>query len=172
MAKRPIIIAPDRRLKRRSEPVTAVDEAVRTLLDDMLETMYAADGVGLAAIQVGEPRRCIVVDVHKAGEPPAPLKLVNPEILWRSQERMVHEEGCLSFPGHFAEVERPAQVRVSSLDETGTPQTLDAEGALAVCIQHEVDHLDGMLFVDHLSLVKRRIILRKLSKAQRAGTLA
>ena len=169
MAKRQIIIAPDKRLKARSAPVEVVDDEVRTLLDDMLETMYASDGVGLAAIQIGEPRRCIVTDVHMADEPPAPLKLVNPEVVWRSEERVSREEGCLSFPDHYAEVERPASVTVAYLDETGTAQELTAVGTLAVCLQHEIDHLEGVLFVDYLSLVKRSIILRKLTKSRRSA---
>ena len=169
MAKRPIITAPDKRLKARSATVDVVDDEVRALLDDMLETMYASDGIGLAAIQVGEARRCIVSDVHMADEPPAPLKLVNPEIVWRSDERVSREEGCLSFPEHFAEVERPASVTVAYRDETGASQELTAAGTLAVCLQHEIDHLEGVLFVDYLSLVKRSIILRKLTKARRTA---
>ena len=169
MAKRHIITAPDKRLKARSAPVEVVDDEVRTLLDDMLETMYAADGVGLAAIQIGEPRRCIVTDVHMSDEPPAPLKLVNPEVVWRSDERVSREEGCLSFPDHYAEVERPASVTVAYRDETGAARELTAVGTLAVCLQHEIDHLEGVLFVDYLSLVKRSIILRKLTKARRAA---
>ncbi len=169
MAKRPIIIAPDRRLKARSEPVAVVGDAVRTLLDDMLETMYDAEGIGLAAIQIGERKRCIVADVHLADEPPAPLKLVNPEILWRSEERVRREEGCLSFPDYYAELERPESVKLAYLDETGTARELEATGTLAVCLQHEIDHLEGVLFVDYLSLVKRSIILRKLTKARRVA---
>jgi peptide deformylase len=172
MAKRPIIIAPDRRLKVRSEPVSEVDESIRTLLDDMIETMYASEGIGLAAIQIGEAKRCIVADVHAAGEPPAPLKLVNPEVLWRADDQISHEEGCLSFPDYFAEVQRPAEVRIGYLDETGERRELEASGVLAICLQHEIDHLEGILFVDHISMVKRSIILRKLSKAQRAAASA
>ena len=168
MATRPIITAPDKQLKARSAPVAVVDDEVRMLLDDMLESMYAAEGLGLAAIQVGEARRCIVVDVHPADEPPAPLKLVNPEIVWRSNERVSREEGCLSFPDHYAEVKRPASVTVAYQDETGADKELTAGGTLAVCLQHEIDHLEGVLFVDYLSLVKRSIILRKLTKARRA----
>ena len=169
MALRSIITAPDKRLKARSAPVEAVDDEVRALLDDMLETMRAADGVGLAAIQIGEPRRCIVADVHQAGEPPSPLKLVNPEIVWRSDERETREEGCLSFPDHYADVQRPTSVTVAYRDETGAARELTAVGTLAVCLQHEIDHLEGVLFVDYLSLVKRSIILRKLTKARRAA---
>ena len=143
MAIRPIITAPDKRLKAHSAPVDVVDDEVRALLDDMMETMHAADGIGLAAIQIGEPRRCIVTDVHMADEPPAPLKLVNPEIVWRSGEREIREEGCLSFPEHYADVERPASVTVAYQDETGAAQELTAVGTLAVCVQHEIDHLEG-----------------------------
>ena len=169
MAIRPIITAPDKRLKARSAPVAEVDDEVRALLDDMLETMYAAEGLGLAAIQIGVPKRCIVTDVHPPDEPPAPLKLVNPEIVWRADERVVREEGCLSFPDYYAEVERPASVTVAYRDETGAAKELTAVGTPAVCLQHEIDHLEGVLFVDYLSLVKRSMILRKLTKARRAA---
>lgn len=168
MAVRPILVAPDKRLKLRSNPVEKVDADIRALLDDMLETMYAGDGLGLAAIQVGVPKRAIVVDVHAPDDPPAPLKLVNPEILWFSPERIVYEEGCLSFPEYFADVERADAVRVRYLDENGDSQEIEAAETLAVCLQHEVDHLNGKLFVDHLSLVKRGIIRRKMAKAARA----
>jgi len=168
MAARPILVAPDKRLKLRSNPVEKVDAEIRTLLDDMLETMYQGDGLGLAAIQVGVPKRAIVIDVHAPDDPPAPLKLVNPEILWFSPERIVYEEGCLSFPEYFADVERAGAVRLRYLDENGDTQEIEAAETLAVCLQHEVDHLDGKLFVDHLSLVKRGIILRKMAKAARA----
>ncbi len=168
MSVRPILIAPDKRLKLRSNPVETVDGEIRTLLQDMLETMYEGEGLGLAAIQVGVPKRAIVIDVHGPDDPPAPLKLVNPEILWTSPERHVYEEGCLSFPEYFAKVERAAEVRVRYLDEHGEARQIEAVETLAVCLQHEVDHLDGKLFVDHLSLVKRGIILRKLAKARRA----
>ena len=168
MAVRPILVAPDKRLKLRSSPVEKVDAETRSLLDDMLETMYQGDGLGLAAIQVGVPKRAIVIDVHAPDDPPAPLKLVNPEILWFSPERFVYEEGCLSFPEYFADVERASAVRVRYLDENDETQEIEAAETLAVCLQHEVDHLDGKLFVDHLSLVKRGIILRKMAKAARA----
>jgi len=162
MAVRPILVAPDKRLKLHSNPVKKVDAEIRALLDDLMETMYAGDGLGLAAIQVGVPKRVIVVDA------PAPLKLVNPEILWFSPERIVYEEGCLSFPEYFADVERASTVRVRYLNENGETQEIEASETLAICLQHEVDHLDGKLFVDHLSLVKRGIILRKMAKAARA----
>ncbi len=162
MAVRPILVAPDKRLKLHSNPVKKVDAEIRALLDDLMETMYAGEGLGLAAIQIGVPKRVIVVDA------PAPLKLVNPEILWFSPERIVYEEGCLSFPEYFADVERASTVRVRYLDENGETQEIEALETLAICLQHEVDHLDGKLFVDHLSLVKRGIILRKMAKAARA----
>ena len=162
MAVRPILVAPDKRLKLHSNPVKKVDAEIRALLDDLMETMYAGEGLGLAAIQIGVPKRVIVVDA------PAPLKLVNPEILWFSPERIVYEEGCLSFPEYFADVERASAVRVRYLNENGETQEIEAAETLAICLQHEVDHLDGKLFVDHLSLVKRGIILRKMAKAARA----
>ncbi len=168
MTVRPILIAPDKHLKIRSNPVERVDAEIRTLLDDLLETMYHGDGLGLAAIQIGVPKRAIVVDVHAPDTPPAPLKLVNPEILWSSPERIIYEEGCLSFPEYFAEVERAAELRLRYLDEAGEAREIEAAETLAICLQHEIDHLEGKLFVDHLSLVKRGIIMRKLAKARRA----
>ena len=169
MAVHPIIIAPDRRLKARSEPVAVVDDAIRALLDDMLETMYDSAGIGLAAIQIGARKRCIVADVQPPGETPAPLRLVNPEIRRRSEKRLRRPEGCLSFPDHYADVERPAEVTVAYLDETGAPREVEAAGTLAVCLQHEIDHLEGVLFVDRLSLARRGLILRKMAKARRAA---
>ena len=168
MTIRPIVIAPDKRLKRRSNPVETVDDDIRTLLDDMLETMYDDDGLGLAAIQVGVPSRVVVIDVHEKDEPKAPLKLVNPEIIWLSPERVIYEEGCLSFPDVFADVDRAAEAHVRYLDENGEASEIKAEGTLAICLQHEVDHLNGKVLVDYLSLIKRNIILRKLAKARRA----
>lgn len=168
MTIRSILVAPDKRLKLRSNPVEEVDDEIRTLLNDMLETMYAGDGLGLAAIQIGVPKRIMVVDVHGPDDPPAPIKLINPEIIWFSPEHIVYQEGCLSFPEYFADVERAAEVRVNYLDEQGEAREIEASETLAVCLQHEVDHLDGKLFVDHLSLVRRNIILRKMAKAQRA----
>lgn len=167
MARRTIIIAPDRRLKVRSTPVETIDSGVLTLLDDMLETMYAEDGVGLAAIQVGVPKRLVVADVHGKDEPPAPIKLINPEIVKVSDEIVIHEEGCLSLPEQFAEVERASMARIRYLDETGAHQEKDFSGVLAVCLQHEIDHLEGILFVDHISAIRRSIILRKLQKTKR-----
>ncbi len=168
MAVRRILIAPHPLLKMKARPVERVDDDVRRLMDDMLETMYRAPGIGLAAPQVGVSLRVVVVDLAKEGEPRAPLRLVNPEITWRSEETVVMEEGCLSLPEQFAELARPAAVRLRYLDEAGEPRELAADGLLARCLQHEVDHLDGILFVDRLSPLKRNMILRKLAKAQRA----
>lgn len=167
MAILPILTAPDPRLKVKSSPVDQVDDDLRRLMDDMLDTMYDAPGIGLAAIQVGVAKRVIVMDLSKDEEPPAPMYLVNPEIEWASDDTVPYEEGCLSVPDFYEEVERPVKARVTFLDYDGAPQTLEAEGLLAVCIQHEIDHLEGVLFVDHLSRLKRQMILRKLSKAKK-----
>jgi peptide deformylase len=167
MALLPIITAPDPRLKVKARPVATVDDKVRRLMDDMLETMYHAIGIGLAAPQVGVPSRVLVLDVAREGEKPQPLKLANPEILWRSEETMASNEGCLSLPEHYADVFRPAKVRLRYLDHQNEIRELEAEGLLATCLQHEIDHLDGVLFVDHISPIKRSIILRKLAKAKR-----
>jgi len=167
MALLSIITAPDPRLKVRSEAVDAVDDQVRRLLDDMLETMYDAPGIGLSAIQIGVPRRVVTVDVTEKEGERRPLYLVNPEITWESDETALYDEGCLSLPDQFAEIERPARVRVAHLDYDGQAQELEADGLLARCLQHELDHLDGVLLVDHLSAIKRGMILRKLIKARR-----
>ncbi len=164
----PIIIAPDPRLKQIAAPVARVDDEIRQLMDDLLETMYQAPGVGLAAPQVGVLKRVIVVDASAKDEEPAPLRLANPELIEVSDEDAAYEEGCLSLPEHYAEVVRPAQVRVRFLDHEGEIRELDAEGLLGTCIQHEMDHLEGILFVDHLSALKRNMILRKLTKAKKA----
>ena len=167
MAVLPIITAPDPRLTRRAAPVEKVDTSVRKLMDDMLETMYQAPGIGLAAPQVGVLQRVIVVDCAKTDEKPQPYKIANPEILWRSQETLVNNEGCLSLPEHYADVERPAEIKLRYLDEQNEIRELHAKGLLATCIQHEIDHLEGLLFVDHISSLKRNIILRKLAKSKR-----
>ena len=150
MALLPIIVAPDPRLKIKARPVAKVDARIRKLMDDMLETMYAAPGIGLAAPQVGEGVRVLVLDVAREGEPRAPLRIANPEIVWASEERIPCEEGCLSLPDQFAEVTRPAEVRVRYLDHENELREIHAKGLLAVCLQHEMDHLDGVLFVDHI----------------------
>lgn len=167
MATLPILIAPDPRLKKKAERVAKVDDATRRLLDDMLETMYAAPGIGLAAPQVGVSKRVIVLDVALKDDPPAPLRLVNPEIVWSSLETNTAEEGCLSLPEHYADVTRPAEVRVRYFDADGASRELDAKGLLATCVQHEIDHLDGILFVDHLSALRRSMILKKVAKWKR-----
>ena len=164
MTKRDIIIAPDPVLKRTARPVERVDAGVVQLMDDLLETMYAAPGIGLAAPQVGVLQRVLVVDVAPTDAPRQPFRMANPEIVWASDELQVREEGCLSLPDHFGEVTRPAAVRVRYLDETGARREMEAEGLLATCVQHEIDHLDGVLFVDHMSALKRNMILRKLAK--------
>jgi peptide deformylase len=163
----PILVAPDPRLKVTSEPVHEVDDALRQLMDDMRETMYDAPGIGLAAVQVGVPKCVIVMDLARKDEDPDPLYLVNPKIIWASDELATYEEGCLSLPTYYEDVERPAKVKVAYLDYDGQAQELDCEGLLATCIQHEMDHLKGVLFVDHISKLKRSIILRKLKKMKK-----
>jgi peptide deformylase len=171
MSKLDILVAPDPRLKLTSQPVPVVDDTVRRLMDDMLETMYAAPGIGLAAPQVGKPVRVIVIDLADKDEEPHPYRMVNPKIVDASEELRVTNEGGLSVPDFYADVERADTITVEYQDENGAKQTLKADGMLATCIAHEIEHLDGVLFVDHLSLVKRNIILRKLQKAKRAGTV-
>jgi peptide deformylase len=171
MALLPIITAPDPRLKIMARPVISVDAKVRRLMDDMLETMYRAIGIGLAAPQVGVAQRVIVVDVAREGEKPAPLRLANPEILWRSEAEMVANEGCLSLPEQYADVTRAAEIRLRYLDHENEIREIEAKGLLATCLQHEIDHLDGLLFVDHISSLKRGMILRKLAKTKRNRAL-
>jgi peptide deformylase len=164
---RPIITAPDPRLKVKARPVDKVDDDIRHLMDDMLSTMYAAPGIGLAAPQVGEAVRVIVLDVAGRDEEPQPMRLSNPEIIWASDEIVACEEGCLSLPDHYAEVARPEKVRVRYLDYQNEVREIEADGTLATCLQHEMDHLEGVLFVDHISALKRGIILRKLKKLKK-----
>ncbi|MDX8493962.1 peptide deformylase [Mesorhizobium captivum] len=164
MSIKPLIILPDPILRQVSKPVERVDGDLRKLADDMLETMYDAPGIGLAAIQVGEPRRLLVIDLAKEDEPPAPHVFINPEILESSDQRSVYEEGCLSIPDYYAEVERPAAVRVKYLDRDGKLQEMQAEGLMATCLQHEIDHLNGVLFIDHISKLKRDMVVRKFKK--------
>ena len=168
MAKLPVIIAPDPRLKLTSAPIERVDDRMRKLVNDLLETMYAAPGIGLSAVQVGIAKRLIVIDVARDGEPPAPLCLINPEITWQSDDLVAFDEGCLSFPDHFAEIERPAEVKLRYVDADDRRQELHADGLLARCVQHEIDHLEGILLVDYLSALRRNIILRKLTKIRKA----
>jgi peptide deformylase len=166
MSIRPILLHPDPRLKAVAKPVTAFDDALRRLAEDMLETMYDAPGVGLAAPQVGVLSRLIVMDCTK-DEPPRPLVLVNPEVVWTSEEKGPSEEGCLSIPEHYADVVRPREVEVAWTDLAGNPQRERFEGLWAVCAQHEIDHLNGKLFIDYLGTIKRGVITRKMEKLKR-----
>lgn len=169
MAIREILTAPDPRLKQISKPVEGgVTDEHRALMDDMLETMYDAPGIGLAAIQIGVPLRIIVMDLAREGEKPAPRYFVNPEILWTSDETQPYEEGCLSIPEIYEEVERPAKVKLRYLDYRGKLIEEEAEGLFAVCIQHEMDHLEGVLFIEHISRLKRENAMRKLRKAKQS----
>jgi peptide deformylase len=168
MAIRPILVVPDPRLKQTSRDVERVDDALRALMDDMLETMYAAPGIGLAAVQVGEPVRVIVMDLAREGEEPQPRHFINPQILWASEETAPYEEGCLSVPEIYDEVERPARVKLRYLNYQGETVEEDAEGLYAVCIQHEMDHLNGVLFIDHLSRLKRDRAVAKVKKQKAA----
>ena len=169
MALREIITVPHPLLKTVSRPVEHVDDALRALMDDMLDTMYAAPGIGLAAVQVGVAKRVVVMDLAGKEEPPQPRHFVNPEITWRSDEMAVREEGCLSVPDIYDEVERPARVGLRYMNYQGEVVEEDAEGLLAVCIQHEMDHLDGVLFIDHLSRLKRDRAVSKVKKAVKDG---
>jgi peptide deformylase len=165
MALREILILPDKRLRLVSKPVKKIGPETRALAEDMLETMYDAPGVGLAAIQVGVAERVIVLDLAKKDEPKQPQVIINPELAWRSEERSTYEEGCLSIPEFYEEVERPAQVRVKYLDIEGKEHEVDANGLLATVLQHEIDHLNGVLFIDHISKLKRDRIVKKFAKA-------
>ncbi|HWD58014.1 MAG TPA: peptide deformylase [Stellaceae bacterium] len=168
MAVLPIITAPDPRLKLVARRVDKVDAQTRRLMDDMLETMYGSIGIGLAAPQVGASKRIIVIDVAREGEKARPMRIANPEILWRSAETTVANEGCLSLPEQYADVSRAASIKLRYIDHENEIREIDADGLLATCIQHEIDHLDGVLFVDHISTLKRGMILRKLAKAKRS----
>jgi peptide deformylase len=175
MTLRSIITLPDPRLRLVSAPVPVVDDSIRSLMDDMLETMYAAPGVGLAAIQIAVPKRVIVLDVAKREAetaPPQPVCLANPEIVWTSEERSTCQEGCLSIPEVFEDVERPARVRANYLDRNGRLREIEAEGILATCLQHEVDHLNGVLFIDHISRLKRELLMRKFRKSAKQRAIS
>ena len=171
MAIRPIITIPEPILRKRAKPVERVDAELRRLAGDMLATMYDAPGIGLAAPQIGVSRRLIVMDPAKDDTPKTPMVMVNPEILERSETTRVHEEGCLSIPEFYEEVERPAQVRVAYLDLDGKQQELEAGGLLATCLQHEIDHLNGVLFIDYLSRLKRDMVVKKFAKSKRTAAL-
>ena len=171
MALRTILEFPDQRLRTRAQPVTQFDAELGKLIDDMFETMYAAPGIGLAATQVDVHKRVLVIDVAREGEKPKPMRIANPEILWRSEDTILASEGCLSLPEHYADVTRPKAIRLRYLDHENEIREIEAEGLLATCLQHEIDHLDGVLFVDHISTLKRGIILRKLAKSKRSRAL-
>ncbi len=159
-----ILIEPDPILRKKCEPLDKVDDSIRKLMNDMLETMYAAPGIGLAAIQIGVLKRLVVIDISKENEKKNPLFFVNPEIVYKSKQTSIYEEGCLSIPGQFAEVERPSECTLNYIDFNGKKKELKATGLLATCIQHEVDHLDGILFIDYLSKLKKDMIIKKLVK--------
>ena len=164
MSKRKIVIEPEPILRQKSENLEKVDDELRRLLDDMLETMYSAPGIGLAAVQIGILKRLIVIDISKEKEKKNPLFLINPEIISKSKNTSIHEEGCLSLPGHFAEIERPSECQIKYIGYDGKKKEIKANGLLSTCIQHEIDHLDGKLFIDYLSKLKKDIILKKLVK--------
>jgi len=164
MALREILTEPNTILREKSLVVEKVDKDLQQLMDDMLDTMYAAPGIGLAAIQIGVPKRVIVLDISSKGEQKNPMYFVNPEIIEKSLNNSTYEEGCLSVPGQFAEINRPDKCHVKYLDYYGQPKEIKAEGMLATCIQHEIDHLEGILFIDHLSKLKKSMIVKKLSK--------
>jgi peptide deformylase len=167
MSTRPLVILPAPQLRLSSAPIARIDDGVRKLAEDMLETMYAAPGIGLAAVQVGEMNRLITIDVSHDEDAREPRVFVNPEILWKSEEMSVYEEGCLSIPEFYEEVERPARVRVRYTNLAGEPEEIEADGLLATCLQHEIDHLDGVLFIDHISRLKRERVTKKFIKAAR-----
>jgi peptide deformylase len=171
MTIKPLIILPDPLLRQASAPIERVDTDIKRLADDMLETMYDAPGIGLAAIQIGVPRRMLVIDLSREGEEKTPLVFINPEIVASSDERSVYEEGCLSIPDYYAEVERPAQVTVKYVDRDGKEQTAEADGLLATCLQHEIDHLNGVLFIDYISRLKREMVIKKFTKAAKTKAL-
>ena len=164
MPQKKIVIEPDPILRKESKPVEKVDDELRRLLDDMLETMYAAPGIGLAAVQIGILKRLIVIDISKDKDKKEPLFLINPKITSKSKQTSTYEEGCLSLPGHFAEIERPAECEINFIDYNGKKKEIKADGLLSTCIQHEVDHLDGVLFIDYLSKLKKNMIIKKLVK--------
>ena len=167
MSQRKIVIEPDPILRKKSENLEKVDNELRLLLDDMLETMYNAPGIGLAAVQVGILKRLIVIDISKDKEKKNPIFLINPEIISKSKNTSIYEEGCLSLPGHFAEIERPEECQIKYIDYEGKKNEMKANGLLATCIQHEIDHLNGILFIDYLSKLKKDMIVKKLVKQKK-----
>ena len=169
MALRDILKIPDKRLRLVSEPVKRVDAGIRALAEDMFETMYDAPGIGLAAIQIGVAKRVVVMDLSKKDEAQRPQVFINPEIIWRSEETSTHEEGCLSIPDYYEEVERPQRVKVKYLDIDGKTHEIETDGLLATCLQHEVDHTNGVLFIDHISKLKRDRVIKKFTKAEKTA---
>lgn len=169
MAIRDILIIPDKRLRLVSEPIKTFDKALHALVDDMFETMYAAPGIGLAAIQIGVPQRVITMDLAKKDEPKAPQVFINAEVTWKFDDRSVYEEGCLSIPEYYEEVERPARVKVKYFDLEGKEHEIEADDLLATCLQHEIDHTNGVLFIDHISKLKRDMVMKKFKKAAKRG---
>ncbi|HXD43682.1 MAG TPA: peptide deformylase [Pseudolabrys sp.] len=164
-----ILIIPDLRLRQISEPVKDIDKGIRSLVDDMFDTMYAAPGIGLAAIQIGVAQRVVTMDLAKKDDEKAPQVFINPEIVWASEETSTYDEGCLSIPEYYEEVTRPAKVKVKYLDIAGKQHEIEAAGLLATCLQHEIDHLNGVLFIDHLSRLKRDMVIKKFKKAAKRG---
>jgi peptide deformylase len=171
MTIRPILTAPDPRLQAVSKDVEAVTDATRKLIDEMAESMYAADGIGLAAIQIGEPVRVLVIDLDQKEGKKNAVAYINPKITWASDEMAVFEEGCLSVPEIWDDVERPARIKAEYLDRDGNKQALEADGLLATCLQHEMDHLNGVLFIDHLSRLKKNMAIKKLTKAKKLAAV-
>ncbi len=169
MAKRDILILPDTRLRLKSEPIGKIDKDTRALVEDMFETMYDAPGIGLAAIQIGVPKRVVTMDLAKKDEAKAPQVFINPEVIWTSEEKATYEEGCLSIPEYYEEVERPSAVKVKFLDLEGKSLEIEATGLLATCLQHEIDHTNGVLFIDHISKLKRDMVMKRFKKAQKRG---
>jgi peptide deformylase len=169
MAVRDILILPDKRLRLKSELVKAVDRSLRKLVDDMFETMYAAPGIGLAAIQIGVAQRVVTMDLAKKDDSKAPLVFINPEVTWKAEERATYEEGCLSIPDYYEEVVRPSAVRVKFLGLDGRPEEIEATGLLATCLQHEIDHTNGILFIDYISKLKRSMVMKRFKKAAKRG---
>ena len=167
MPQKKIVIEPDPILRKKSDPLEKVDDEIRSLLDDMLETMYNAPGIGLAAVQVGILKRLIVIDISKEDKKKEPIFLINPKIIFKSSNTSTHEEGCLSLPGHYAEIERPAECHIDYIDYDGKKKNIKAKGLLATCIQHEIDHLNGILFIDYLSKLKKDMIIKKLVKQKK-----
>ena len=169
MAARDILILPDKRLRQVSKPVAKIDSATRKLVEGMFETMYAAPGIGLAAIQIGEPKRIVTMDLAKKDDPKQPQVFINPELISKSDEKSTHEEGCLSIPEYYEEVERPQAVKVRYLDLDGKAREIEAAGLLATCLQHEIDHTNGILFIDYISKLKRSMVMKRFKKAAKHG---